>query len=194
MTTQTIPLPAAGAPAAPDARIAIVDTDIHHAIRQDEDLFPYLSPVYRERLERFGGTGAAFHWFNNGGIQGHRTDLPESALKGAAVCDVNCHIRDHLDRYTIDYGLLTGLSVYGASVWPDVDYGSALCSAFNDYTIEHWLAKDGRLRFAMAICTQDPDGAVREIERIGKHPQIVGVLMPTGAPNSVCTPLFPLKP
>jgi predicted TIM-barrel fold metal-dependent hydrolase len=183
MTTQTIPLPAAGAPAAPDARVAIVDTDIHHAIRRDEDLFPYLSPVYRERLERFGGTGAAFHWFNNGGIQGHRTDLPESALKGAAVCDVNCLIRDHLDRYSIDYGLLTGLSVYGASVWPDVDYGSALCSAFNDYTIEHWLAKDGRLRFAMAICTQDPVGAVREIERIGKHPQIVGVLMPTGAPK-----------
>ncbi len=165
------------------ARIAIMDTDIHHAIRSDADLLPYLGAVNRERLAKFGGTGAAFHWFNNGGIQGHRTDLPESALHGAAVCDVTCLSRDHLDRYGVDYGLLTGSSVYGASVWPDVDYGSALCAAFNDYTMERWLAKDRRLRFALAICTQDPAGAVKEIERLGGHPQIVGVLMPTGAPR-----------
>ena len=166
-----------------DSGTTIIDTDIHHAIRTDADLFPYLNPVYRERLEKFGGTGAAFQWFNNGGIQGHRSDLPEAALRGAAVCDVNCLIRDHLDRYDIACGLLTGLSVYGASVWPDVDYGSALCSAFNDYTIEHWLAKDRRLRLAIAVCTQDPAAAAKEIHRLGDHPQIVGVLMPTGAPK-----------
>ena len=181
MSTLTHPQPAGGVVLAP--RITIADTDIHHAIRSNSDLLPYLSAVNRERLTRFGGTGAAFHWFNNGGVEGHRTDLPESGLNGAAVCDVACLVRDHLDRYGVDYGLLTGLSVYGASVWPDVDYGSALCSAFNDYTLEHWLAKDSRLRFAMAICTQDPAGAVKEIERLGSHPQIVGVLMPTGAPR-----------
>jgi len=183
MPSSILPGSTADSPAASATRHPIVDTDIHHAVRTDADLFPYLSAVYRERLERFGGTGAAFQWFNNGGIQGHRTDLPESGLKGAAVSDVDCLIRDHLDRYDIDQGLLTGLSVYGASVWPDVDYGSALCSAFNDYSIEHWLARDSRLRLAMAICTQDPAGAVNEIERLGSHPQIVGVLMPTGAPK-----------
>jgi uncharacterized protein len=159
----------------------LIDTDIHHAVKADSDLFPYLDSVNRERLKYFGGTGAAFHWFNNGGEQGHRTDLPKEYLNGAAVCDVDGLIKNHLDIYNIDYGLLTGLSVYGASVWPDVDYGAALCSAFNDYTIEHWLKKDDRLRLAIAICTQDPASAVREIERLEDHPQVVGVLMPTGA-------------
>jgi len=166
-----------------EKKISIFDTDIHHAVSHDSDLFPYLNPIYKERLELFGGTGASSHWFNNGGIQGHRTDLPENALDGAAVSNIECLVRDHLDRYDITIGLLTGLSVYGASVWPDVDYGSALCSAFNDYTIEHWLSKDIRLHFAMAICTQDPRSAANEIRRLADHPQIVGVLMPTGAPK-----------
>lgn len=183
MTTLTSEYPTTGSENSSDARTVIVDTDIHHAVSSDSDLFPYLSSVYRERLKNFGGTGASFHWFNNGGVQGHRSDLPEEALRGAAVCDVRVLIRDHLDRCDIDYGLLTGLSVYGASVWPDVDYGSALCAAFNDYTIEHWLPNDARLRFAIAVCSQDPAGAVREIERLAAHPQVVGVLLPTGAPK-----------
>lgn len=183
MATLTSDSPVTDAVNSPASRTVIVDTDIHHAVSCDADLLPYLGPVYRERLQNFGGTGASFHWFNNGGVQGHRTDLPETALRGAAVCDVEVLIRDHLDRYDIDHGLLTGLSVYGASVWPDVDYGSALCAAFNDYTIEHWLSKDSRLRFAIAVCSQDPIGAVREIERLAAHPQVVGVLLPTGAPK-----------
>jgi predicted TIM-barrel fold metal-dependent hydrolase len=183
MDTLNNPTPGAGGNAAAEPHNGIFDTDIHHAIRNDEDLIPYLGTVYQERLRLFGGTGASFHWFNNGGVQGHRTDLPASTLNGAAVCDVGGLIECHLNRYGIDFGLLTGLSVYGASVWPDVDYGSALCSAFNDYTVEHWLAKDRRLRFAIAICTQDPSGAVKEIERMSDHPQVVGVLMPTGAPK-----------
>ena len=50
MSTLTHPQSAGSAALA--TRIAIVDTDIHHAIRSNADLLPYLSAVNRERLTR----------------------------------------------------------------------------------------------------------------------------------------------
>ena len=39
---------------------------------------------------------------------------------------------EHLDLWNVDYALLTGARVYGASVLPDPDFAAALCRAFND--------------------------------------------------------------
>jgi uncharacterized protein len=52
---------------------------------------------------------------------------------------------------------------------------------FNDWTVEHWIAKDSRIRASIHIAPQDPALAVAEIERLAANPAFVQVLMPAGA-------------
>src|SRR6202012_5013207 len=42
--------------------------------------------------------------------------------------------------------------------------GAAICSAVNDWIVEHWLNKDGRLRASIVIPAQAPLLAVEEVE------------------------------
>ncbi len=162
-------------------RLAVVDTDIHHGIRDKADLYPYLSKTYKERLTDYGlGSGGGLYAYN-GGKQGGRVDIydPANPTDSGVVATIPAKVSEHLlDPCGVDIAILTGVSVYGASGMPDIEYGSALCRAFNDFTIDHWLAADERFRFAMSICTQDPLGAAREIDRIGANPNVVAILMP----------------
>lgn len=183
MTTPTLmerPIPATAA----KARLTVVDTDVHHGIGDKSDLYPYLSQTYRERLEDYGMGGGGGLYANNGGKLGRRADTldPNDAKdKTATATNVENLRVKLLDEAGVDIAILTGSSVYNVSGSTDIEYGSALCRAFNDFTIEHWLSADPRFRFAMAICTQDPAGAAAEIERIGDHPGVVAVLMPCAA-------------
>ena len=77
--------------------------------------------------------------------------------------------------------LLTGASLYRAVGLPDLDYATALCRAFNDYTLEHWVAKDPRFRMTIAVPVNAPREAAAEIERVGPHPAAASVMMPAGA-------------
>jgi hypothetical protein len=86
----------------------------------------------------------------------------------------------HLDLWNVDRALLTGASVYGASNIPDPDYAAALVRAFNDWTLEHWAARDDRFLVAATVSTGDPQKAVEEIHRLGDHPQVKAIMLPTG--------------
>ncbi|HEV7217003.1 MAG TPA: amidohydrolase family protein, partial [Chloroflexota bacterium] len=171
-------------PAAP-VQLRVIDTDVHHGIRTTAELHPYLSQTYKERLAEYGFGGGGLY-AHNGGRKGYRLDsLDDDSPPGVSVVAVNVEKtrRDLLDAAGIDIAILTGASVYGACTMPDLDYGSAICRAFNDFTIEHWLPADSRFRYAISIGHQDPDGAAKEIDRIGDHPAIVAVAMPCGAPR-----------
>lgn len=166
--------------------VAIVDTDVHHAYRSKTEIYPYLSKTYKERAEEYGfGGGGGYQY--NGGFRGHRVDLIDPANppadSGAAASDVGQTQVELLGRAGVDIAILTGGPVYSATGLADVDYGSAICRAFNDFTIEHWLSKDSRFRYAMAINPQDPASAVKEINRIGNLPGIVAILLPCGTPR-----------
>ncbi len=167
-------------------QLRAIDTDIHHDYHDLDDLFPYLSQVYRERLRDYGfGLGGGLY-ANNGGVLGRRGDTldPEDPEdKATAAKNVKNVVKNLLDSAGIDLGILTGASMYGASAMTDLDYASALCRAFNDYSIDHWLAADHRFRLAMAVCSQDPQGAAAEIDRIGDHPGVVAIILPCGAPR-----------
>lgn len=163
--------------------LSTVDTDVHHGFRKPEDLHPYLSRLHRERLDDFGLLGGGLY-LDNGGSQGRRADTldpDDSEDSGTSALDARRAQRQLLDGASVDIALLTGGQTYTASAMTDLDYASALCRAFNDFSIEHWLAVDDRFRLAIAICTQDPQGAVQEIERLGDRPDVVAVLMPCGA-------------
>lgn len=166
------------------SRLRVIDTDIHHDFHDTSDLFPYLSQVYKDRLRDYGFGGAGSPYANNGGVLGRRGDTldpSDPADKTTAAKNVGNVIKILLDGAGIDLGILTGSSINAACAMTDLDYASALCRAFNDYSINHWLAADSRFRLAMAICSQDPEGAAKEIDRIGDHPAIVAIILPGGA-------------
>ncbi len=56
--------------------------------------------------------------------------------------------------------------------------GAAICSAVNDWIIEHWLNKEPRLRASIVVPAQAPSLAVEEIERLAHDRRFVQVLMP----------------
>jgi predicted TIM-barrel fold metal-dependent hydrolase len=163
--------------------LRIIDTDIHHDYHDKVDLYPYLSQTYRERLRDYGFGGDGGLYANNGGVLGRRGDTldpddPED--KTTAAKNVGNAIKILLDGAGVDRGILTGSSINGASSMTDLDYASALCRAFNDYSIDHWLQADLRFRLAIAVCAQDPQSAAAEIDRIGDHPGVVSIILPCG--------------
>jgi predicted TIM-barrel fold metal-dependent hydrolase len=167
-------------------RLAVVDTDVHHGIRDKKDLLPYLPHVYRERFADYGLGGGGGVYANNGGQNGKRVDAigpDDPATSGTATVNPERCVSQLLDGVGIDTAILTGVTAYPASWVTDQDYASAVCRAFNEFTLEHWLSVDSRFRYAIAISHQDPVGAAKEIDRIGDDPRVVGVLMPCGAPR-----------
>ncbi|MCY4144738.1 MAG: amidohydrolase family protein [Gammaproteobacteria bacterium] len=169
-------------------KLFIVDTDVHHGSESWSDLYPYLSQVYAERLRDHGGSGPSSQYWHNGGDRGRRADFldRDDPLESTR--------RQLLDDCEIDIAILTGSTANGACRMPDVDLGSAICCAFNDYTLEHWVASDARFRVAMAVNTQDPFGMAKEIDRIGSHPAVIAIIMPGGATkpygNRVYDPIY----
>jgi predicted TIM-barrel fold metal-dependent hydrolase len=156
----------------------IIDVDVHHAFPDSTSLFPYLPRQYVEYIKDFGDLMPGVGYTNMPG-KGARTDLWVGTTINPSTVPEVC-IEKHLDRYEIDYGILTG-GPYNAAVHPDADYAAAYCRAFNDATLEHWLAKDKRLRASIHIAPQDPIQAAAEIERLGSRSEFVQVLMPAGS-------------
>jgi hypothetical protein len=167
--------------------LALFDCDIHHKINKQEELYPYLPRVYVETIQSYGSRSVGNGYITIPQNAG-RTDLVEGCDPSSGAFkytdighDYDLFKQAHLDLWNIDKVLLTGGNTYGASVLPDADYGAALCRAFNDWTLEHWAARDPeRLLVAIGVTTRDPARAVEEIERLGDHPQVTAIVLPTG--------------
>ncbi|MCY9698174.1 amidohydrolase family protein [Paenibacillus alginolyticus] len=162
----------------PKLKKSIIDCDIHHNVRDIKDIFPYLPKNYREQIELWGTQLPDFP-FMNGGLRGRMNNsYPPSG--GNAGSDLQFMREQHLDPYNVEYGILTGEFPWQYAS-QQVDYAAALCSAYNDWTVEYWLEKDSRLRGSILIPIQDPNLAVKEIHRLGNHPGMVQVLAYGGA-------------
>ena len=153
---------------------------VHHSFESPEQLIPYLPKFYQEHLYdqglTFGGGG-----YPNTPLRKTRNDIKDPDLKRR---DFNFTLeftqRELLDPWNIDVALLTGSpsDIYGAAGLPDPDYGAALCRAFNDYTIEHWLERDQRVVQAILVAPTDPAQAVAEINRLAGRKDTVAVHVP----------------
>ena len=166
----------------------MIDADVHHgALDMAGALMPYLSKSHQGQLEENGFVTGIGPFTDDGGVRGWRPDLlgedvPAQLPAGGAVAwDPERAARQVFDERGVELAVLTGGPTYGASGIPDLDYASAICRAFNSWTFDTWLAADARYRFAMSVCSQDPEGAAAEIDRIGDSPGVCAVLLPTGS-------------
>jgi predicted TIM-barrel fold metal-dependent hydrolase len=164
--------------------VALVDCDVHQGTSKIEELLPYMPRVYRRQAEEQGIRLPGSGYFNVA-HDVHRTDLVDGSDRPRQDRQLGTSYdllrREHLDLWKVDYGLLTGSTAYGATIVPDPDFAAAVVQAFNDWTLEQWASKDPRLLVAIGVCVSDPALAVREIERIGSHPQVRAVMLPTGS-------------
>ncbi|HEX4203406.1 MAG TPA: amidohydrolase family protein [Ktedonobacteraceae bacterium] len=156
----------------------MIDTDIHETFTSLQDLVPYLQQPWRGLIERkawtTGGNGGLAYWASHGVMR------PDALLDDAtAGSDYGLLKQQVFDLYPIKYGILT--AQFAPGVMPgQFEFAAALASAYNDFVVEHWLPRDSRLRTSLHVTPQDPQAAVREIERLGDHPQVVQVMMLIG--------------
>ncbi|NEU31898.1 amidohydrolase [bacterium LRH843] len=154
----------------------LVDCDIHHAVRSYDELKPYLPRTWWERLEEVNANLPVSMFYRAKGLFADDTKT-EVGIPGS---DPDLAKDQLLDKYDVDIGVLTG-SIYGASAHYNPDYGSAMASAFNDYTLDKWIAHDERWRGSIIIAATDPIQAAQEINRLGSHPKMIQVLMTFGS-------------
>jgi uncharacterized protein len=148
--------------------LRLIDTDVHQAL---PDIGSHLPSHWRERWATTG-LGAGTGYVNPRGVLRQDTISPRG---GGPAGDPEFVVTDHLDRYGIDYAVLTGPFVLPLGT--DPDYLNAIAVAVNEATIESWLGVSPRFRGSVLVNSDDPAAAVREIERLGDRSDMVQVLM-----------------
>jgi predicted TIM-barrel fold metal-dependent hydrolase len=170
--------PRADAPAKP----AVIDCDVHQELKSVHDLVGYIDDKWR-------------HYIANRGFKGP-PGLPYAVWLGPDRADTtqpdgtraSAHFdvlrRDHLDRWNIEYAILTGpASMLGVCAMPQFEFASALAAAHNDLVADVWLGRDPRIKGSISVAAQDPIAAAREIDRMAAHPDMVQVILPMLSPG-----------
>lgn len=165
--------------------IPVIDADIHESFASLNDLVPYLEEPWKGIVDQGGWKGFTqpFAYWSSGGDY-----WSAEAADGKAAPKVRGSASDYgamrellLDAFGIERAILTGYfypPMLGESM--QVEFATALASAYNDFQVEEWLDKDDRLRGSIHLAPQDPHAAAREIDRMGSHPQMVQVMLALG--------------
>src|SRR5687768_11030336 len=156
----------------------IVDTDIH-AAPNPEQIIEFLPEPWRTRYATGSrGPGHLGYWNPNGYMRSD-TLLPG----GGRIEESPAALAQHFfDIYGIDYGVLNPEYSLSMALSPEPEYSASVLSAINDVFVHHWLPVDERFRASIMIQLADPQLAATEIHRLGNHPKVCQVLMPSASP------------
>lgn len=156
--------------------IPVIDVDVHN--EQNDSVFvPYLPEPWKSRVAASGIGMAGSGYYSPVGVL-RRDSVPPGG--GKAGSDPDFLLKQLVEQYDMAYVILTGV-IYNISATHDPDFAAAICSAYNDYLIAEWLPRSKKFKGAMAVATQDPLLAAREIDRVGGHPDIVEVIISSAA-------------
>ena len=176
-----------------DGRV-LVDCDIHVGYETIADLLPYLDAPTRELVISSGTNGLAmpsYPWNHPTGWFRH--DVYErSAAHDAnfAYLSLDLLRERHLDMYEVTLGIVEPDEAAAFSVLPNAHLAARLCSAYNDWLLEHWLQEEPRLRGMLVVPAQHPEAAAHEIRRLGGRDEFVGIFLPGGARIPYGNPVY----
>jgi uncharacterized protein len=151
-----------------------IDCDIHPGVPEIKALLPYMNEFWQESFIDRGLDGFDMMSYPLGSPITCRSDWrtkgerPGSSLAGMQ--------RDALDAFGISLAICNPLT--GGQVAVSESMGAAICSAINDWIVEHWLNKDRRLRASIVVPPQAPLLAVEEVERLAGDKRFVQILLP----------------
>lgn len=149
------------------SRSLLIDTDVHNTL---VDVGRYLPRVWQDRWASVQ-MGVGWNYHNPRGVARRDVTPPNGA---AAASDPLFVLSDHLDRYGIDYAILTGPGQIPLAT--DPDYMNAIARAYNECTEDLWLSVSDRFRGSIIVNADDPRGAADEIRRLSGRPEFVQVL------------------
>ena len=167
---------------APDAeaRLKIIDGDVHPAPRTLADLRPHMTAQWWEHLQTYGSRrrhGMSFEPYPKSAPRACRRDAwPEGG--GAPGSDLDLIRAQYLDHYGIEYGILGPLGITGQSEI-NLDFAAALASAVNDWQREAFTKPEPRLRSGIVVPYEDGAASAQEIERCANDPAYAQVFMLT---------------
>lgn len=159
----------------------LIDADLHYSLASPKELLPFLSPYWAEMLGQSNALRLpTSNYASPVGVNRHdsRTDTGEHP----GSCP-EFTMKDHMDRYSIDYAILNISGMLTLALHDDLDYGNALASACNEWTAAKWLAFSPRYRGSIVINHADPIYAAKEIRKWAGHPQFSQILMASGTPR-----------
>jgi uncharacterized protein len=162
-------------PASPrQSKLAVIDCDIHPALKSPKALHPYLSERWRRHRDTIGDRGFAGSYYPRANPNAARTDAwPPNGLPPGSDLDFMRY--QLLDAWDMDFGVLQPLLGAGAQL--NHEYAAALSTAINEWQIAEWLEPEPRLRSGLVVAYESPTHAVAEIERNGKHPGFVQIML-----------------
>ncbi|MDO9710141.1 amidohydrolase family protein [Paracraurococcus lichenis] len=156
---------------AQDAKLRIIDSDVHPSLRSEADLHPFLSERWRRHIAEYGKLGRAPYasriayprlapntarrdaWPPGGAPPGSDLDFMRSQL---------------LDLFDIEVGILEPLMP--SNLVRNIELSVALCSAINDWQVAAFTSQEKRLRASILVPFEDPQASVAEIEKRVKDP------------------------
>lgn len=152
----------------------VVDADVHEISIDLTPVLEYLEEPYRSMLEQSittdeplaQGLGASFNFDLDPTPHGLGQDVKTTTPEGLAA---------FMDRFNTDYLLLHGHQLGSAASQPDEDYSAALCSATNDYILDHFLDKNEGFKSGIRIPSRNVDAAVEEIHRLADEEDMVSI-------------------
>jgi uncharacterized protein len=162
--------------------VVLVDCDVHTEFQNGfKDVLPFLDPRWHGYVTHggFSGPGTQTYVAWQGAYR--QDSFTEDGHTGSSVYE---HLLDdHIDRWGIDIAITTG-SVSSLSVcfMPQREFANAVASAYNDHMISTWLDRDDRIVGSIVVGAQDPAAAAAEIHRVGSHPGVFQVMLPTRSP------------
>ncbi|MGH7911637.1 MAG: amidohydrolase family protein [Candidatus Dormibacteraceae bacterium] len=155
-------------------RLPLIDCDIHVQPKDRDRLARYLPPRWRQQMELFRMREASGAYYPRANEHAARTDAWPPA-GGPPGSDLGFLREQLLDRWDIDVGILTPL--LGTGGQRNLEFGGAYAAAVNDWQLAEWLEPEPRLRGSLVAEYEDPELAVREIERLGDDSRFVQVLL-----------------
>jgi predicted TIM-barrel fold metal-dependent hydrolase len=154
----------------------LIDTDVHEGFSGLKDLVPYLPEPYKSWLAAGAWRGFSQPFVYTSPGNGNRADV-RSPDGSPSVSDYSMMNEQLLKPYDLTYAVLTGY-FYPTGLKMQYGFATAMASAYNDFVLEHWIAKDKRFIGSIQVNARDPEGAAREIDRLAAHPQMRQVMLP----------------
>jgi len=166
----------------------IIDCDVHPYFKDGlQDLAPYMTESWRERL----GFGTGADWTKNYAASQYVLPLDTLYINTAGATRADSSVdgkmpgsdpafmaEQLLDGHGIHRAVLIAGHLFGIGAFPDPTVAATVASAYNEWQQELWLEFDERYRGAIVVPPQHVEAAVKEIDRMGDKPGVVGVFMP----------------
>jgi predicted TIM-barrel fold metal-dependent hydrolase len=148
--------------------LGFIDCDVHPFYKSPAEFDAFLPKRWLEHRRTIGGRtrqglAKASNYPRISPGNGQRMDAwpPDGTHPGS---DLPFMQQQLLDLFNVSYGLLAPL-VGGAAGERNIEFGSAMATAVNEWQLARWCDPDPRLKAAVQINIEHQEAAIAEIEK-----------------------------